>query len=197
MVNLTIEGDPANGNRRAGRTSPAQSEAQGGHSRMATPTTVKVSRTEVGYRIRIEGRGTLRESPAVREFARQVLDREPGALVIDLTACEYLDSTFLGCLVHLHRHDRSASSPRLLVAAQPHDCKRLLAPNCLDSLFQITEDCPCVIGEDLVLPPLESSRDDLGRHVLECHRRLVEVGGPNKAAMQGVVDRLAEELLPN
>lgn len=163
---------------------------------MTAPTTVRVGRTAIGYRIRIEGRGTLRESPAVREFARQVLDgeRERGAVVIDLTACEYLDSTFLGCLVHLHRHDRSASPPRLLVAARPQDCKRLLAPNCLDTLFHFTEDCPGVIGEDLVLPPLEPSRADLGRHVLECHRRLVEVGGPNKAAMQGVVDRLEGEL---
>jgi anti-anti-sigma regulatory factor len=161
---------------------------------MAAPTTVRVGRTQAGYRIRIEGRGTLRESPAVREFARQVLEGEPGKLVIDLTACEYLDSTFLGCLVHLHRHDESSRPPRLLVAAHPQDCKRLLAPNCLDTLFHLTEDCPDVIGEDVVLPPLESSRDDLGRHVLECHRRLAEVGGPNQAAMQGVVDQLSKEL---
>jgi anti-anti-sigma regulatory factor len=162
---------------------------------MAAPSTVKVGRTAHGYRIRIEGRGTLRESPAVREFARQILDGEPGALVIDLTGCEYLDSTFLGCLVHLHRHDGSVCPPRLQIAAQPEDCKRLLAPNGLDTLFHLTPDCPAVIGQDMVLPPMETSRDALGRHVLECHRRLAELGGPNQAALQSVVDQLDRELV--
>jgi len=162
---------------------------------MAAPSTVKVGRTRLGYRIRIEGRGTLRESPAVRAFARQVFEEEPASLVIDLTACDYLDSTFLGCLVHLLRYDGTTAAPRLLLAAHPQDCKRLLAPNCLDTLFKVTEDCPEVIGEDLELPPLTASRDDLGRHVLECHRRLVELGGPNRDAFQGVVDRLDQELV--
>jgi len=161
---------------------------------MSAPTAVRVGRTGLGYRIRIEGRGTLRESPAVREFVRQVLSSEPGEMMIDLRACEYLDSTFLGCLVHLQRQAGSESPPRLRVAAHPEDCKRLLAPNGLDSVFHLTRECPDVIGDDQLLPALTTSREDLGRHVLECHRRLVEHGGPNKAAFQDVVDRLAEEV---
>ena len=48
----------------------------------------------------------------MQAFALQVLD-EPGRprLDIDLTACEYLDSTFLGGLVILHRRFSRAGMP--------------------------------------------------------------------------------------
>ena len=50
----------------------------------------------------------MKVSPAVREFAEQALAAkrsgcEPLAIGFDLSACEYMDSTFLGCLVCLHR----------------------------------------------------------------------------------------------
>jgi hypothetical protein len=83
----------------------------------------------------------------------------------------------------------------LLLEAPPEARKRLLAPNCLDTLFHYLLDDPDVIGEDMILPTLSLSREDLGLHVLECHKRLVELGGPAQASFQGVVDRLAEELV--
>lgn len=161
---------------------------------MPVSATVRVGRTGSGYRIRVEGHGTMRESPAVHEFARQVLDGEPGALVMDLSACTYLDSTFLGNLVDLRRRYDLGHPPRFLLVAPPEVRKRLLAPNHLDSLFPFTERCPEVIGEDVELSPVTLGRDDLGLHVLETHRRLAEVEGPNQAAFREVVDRLSREL---
>ena len=51
---------------------------------MSPSSTARVSCTGSGYRIRIEGRGTLRESPAVHAFGRHVLDSEPGTLAVIL-----------------------------------------------------------------------------------------------------------------
>jgi len=60
----------------------------------------------------------MRESPAMRAFALQVLDEEGGpSLDIDLTTCEYLDSTFLGGLVGLFRRfEQSTISGRFAIA---------------------------------------------------------------------------------
>jgi anti-anti-sigma regulatory factor len=162
---------------------------------MTASSNTRVSRCPSGYCIRIEGRGTLRESPAVHAFVRHVLDGEPGTATIDLRDCDYLDSTFLGCLVDLHRRYAMHGPVRMLVAAPPERRQRLFAPNCLDELFCYGGDPPEIVGEELSLPSLTLERDDLGRHVLECHRRLVELGGPNRAALQGVVERLAHELV--
>jgi len=162
---------------------------------MSDLSTTKVARTRSGYRIRIEGRGTMRESPTVHAFASHVLDSEPGAVLIDLSACENLDSTFLGCLIDLHRRHGSQLPPRFQLVAPPEARKRLLESNGLDSLFHYLQEGPELIGEEVVLPTVSLSREALGLHVLECHRRLVELGGADQAAFQSIVDRLAHELV--
>src|SRR4051812_26393353 len=50
---------------------------------MSALSKTRVSRTPSGYYIRVEGRGTLRESPAVHAFAGHVLESEPGTVVLD------------------------------------------------------------------------------------------------------------------
>jgi len=162
---------------------------------LANFSTLKVNRTGAGYRIRIEGRGTLRESPTFHAFVKHVLESEPVAALVVLSGCDYLDSTFLGGLIDLHRRYGEATPPRLGLVANPDVRRRLLEPNCLDGLFHYVEDEPGGAVEDVELSPLSLDRDDLGHHVLECHRRLVELGGPARAAFQGVVDRLTEELV--
>ena len=162
---------------------------------MSTRSQTRVSRTCSGYCIRVEGRGTLRESPAIHALARHVLESEPGTVIFDLEVCAYLDSTFLGALVDLHRRYGVAEPGRFLVAAHPEARRRLFGPNCLEELFRYIERFPDEAGEEFELPAVELGRDDLGRHVLECHRRLAELAGPNQAAMQRIVERLAEELV--
>jgi anti-anti-sigma regulatory factor len=164
---------------------------------MSTHSVVKVGRTCTGYRVRIEGRGTMRESPAVQQFALKALEAEVPSLALDLSACDYLDSTFLGCLLGLYKRFGVGHSPRLLIAAPPETRQRLLTPSHLDALIQTSGECPDVIGDDLTIPPLVLASRDLGKHILECHRRLAEIDGPNQAAFSEVVDRLAEELVPS
>ena len=75
---------------------------------------LRIGRTNSGCVVRVEGRGTLRESPAIQEFALHFLEQEQerGVFVIDLAGCDYLDSTFLGFLVLLHgRYNRDGAAP--------------------------------------------------------------------------------------
>lgn len=161
---------------------------------MSSLSNVKVGRIRPGYRIRVEGRGTLRESPAVHEFADQALRDGASTLVVDLSACEYLDSTFLGCLVDLHRQHGTGEPPRLLIAASPAVRRQAFAANHLERLFRHIDVCPEVIGADQVIPPRTLEARDLGWHILECHRRLAEVEGPNQSAFGAVAEGLAREL---
>jgi hypothetical protein len=124
-----------------------------------------------------------------------VLDSEPGTLTLDLDACDYLDSTCLGALVDLHRRYGTADPARFVVAARAEARLKLFGPNCLETLFHYVDQAPEPLGEELELDVQALGREDLGRHVLECHRRLAELAGPNQAAMQDVVDRLEHELI--
>jgi anti-anti-sigma regulatory factor len=157
---------------------------------------LRVGRTASGFLVQVEGRGTLSESPALQEFAAQSLDGPsgPSTVVVDLSHCDYLDSTFLGCLVNLHRKYNRAWPHRFQVAASCDKRQKLLAPTHLNHVLDLTEVCP-----ELVTDVLEVSRPilpgtDLGRHVMECHRRLAELGGVRAAAFRTIAEQLAREL---
>jgi hypothetical protein len=77
----------------------------------------------------------------------------------------------------------------------PETKHRFLTANHVDALIKTTGDCPEFLGEYVTIPQPEPGSDDLGRHVLECHRLLAEVEGPNRAAFGEVADRLARELV--
>jgi anti-anti-sigma regulatory factor len=162
---------------------------------MSVPTVVKVGRTATGYRLRVEGRGTMWESPAVQQFAMRALEDQAALLAVDLSACDYLDSTFLGCLVVLHKRFGSAMPERLWIVAPPETCHRLLNPAHLDALLKTSDSSPDVTGEELTIPTVSIGMRELGEHIMECHRRLAEVVGRERDAFAEVADGLAAELV--
>jgi hypothetical protein len=138
----------------------------------------------------------MSESPALEELAARSLDGscEATTLAVDLSRCDYLDSTFLGCLVSLHRKYNRTLPHRFQVAASRDKCQKLLAPTRLNHLLDVTDVCPEPIADVLeVSHPILASAD-LGRHLLECHRRLAELGGSQAASFRSIADQLAREL---
>jgi len=159
------------------------------------PAEIKACRTAVGYMIRVEGRGTLRESPAVRDFASQCLGQQRAlTLSFDLSPCEYLDSTFLGCMVGLHRRTQDEPQLEMTVCADQDTRRRLLAATHLDKLFHCIETVPEPAGPWVPLAATELEKHEFGKHVLECHQRLSELECPSAAAFKTVADQLAREL---
>ncbi|MBW3600979.1 MAG: STAS domain-containing protein [Planctomycetes bacterium] len=165
---------------------------------------LEVFRTAEGCLIRVVGRGTMRESRVFHDYARRCLEavaedgvdpREP-LVVIDLSECERLDSTFLGCLVDLHKRFNRGGAAPFAVAAPPEVAAELLRCSRLDRLLPLCRETPTTAGDGAPLLT-ESAVDarDLGRHVMECHRRLAEQGGPMGEAFARVADQLERELM--
>jgi anti-anti-sigma regulatory factor len=160
-------------------------------------------RTATGHGVRVIGRGTLRESRVFQEYAWRCLDaaaktpaaESGGDLTLDLSQCERLDSTFLGCLVNLHKHFNREGGVRFAVAAPPNVRRSLLAGCRLDRLLPIRDQAPEALGEESLLDDQEQvDAWDLGRHVMECHRRLAEQNCPGSEAFARVADQLEKEL---
>ena len=161
---------------------------------MTTASTITVGRSPTGYWVKIVGRGTLRESPAVSAFVERMLSAPEGDLVVDLTACEYLDSTFLGCLIGLDRRFGHSRPPRFAIVVTPEGNRRILAPSHIDALLNLTGVVPLHVGEEIVLSEPELTGAELGHHVLEAHRNLAALGGRNEAVYRPIIERLAREL---
>jgi anti-anti-sigma factor len=162
----------------------------------AAVSMLRGGRTASGVLVQVEGHGTLNESPALREFAVQSLEAQFGTstLVIDLSNCDYLDSTFLGCLAGLHRMYNRAVPHRFVVAASYDKSQKLLGPTRLNQVLDVTDVYPEPIGETVELTGPLLFTADLGRHIMECHRLLAELGGSRAASFQSIADQLSLEL---
>src|SRR3954462_7442485 len=65
--------------------------------------------------IRVEGKGTFQNSPGLKEFSRQMMDRGRRDFVVDLANCPAMDSTFMGTLAGLALRLREAGNGQLWV----------------------------------------------------------------------------------
>jgi anti-anti-sigma factor len=157
---------------------------------MSQTCALKFARTDPGYRLRVEGRGTMRESRPAEAFVCEALAKDDVIVVIDLSDCEYLDSTFLGCLLGLHRQ----FAKRLQIAAPGERTKKLFGPTKLDIALHVTPEVPGVIGDYFAIAPEAINSRDMARHIMECHRRLAEIPGPQQTAFAAIAQQMSREL---
>jgi anti-anti-sigma regulatory factor len=143
-----------------------------------------------GLVLRLVGRGTMQESLAFRAAA---LSNGDGDVIFDASQCEYLDSTFLGCLIGVKKACEQTPNRRFLIRACNATRVRLFSTSSLDKYFDFIETCP----EPIELKPIDTGALDpttLGRHAMRCHEHLAERGGRDAAAFKSIADCLRKEL---
>jgi anti-anti-sigma regulatory factor len=151
-----------------------------------------IGRFANGFVVRVVGRGTMQESPAFCAAVSRALDS--GVVVFDANRCEYLDSTFLGCLIGLKKSCEHFLERRFLIAAAPAIRIKLFCTSSLDKYFDFVEVCPETEGQTTTVDVESPEREVLGRHVMRCHATLAEMGGREATAFKSVADGLAKQL---
>ena len=155
---------------------------------MAAQCELLVARSTTGYVVRIQGNGTSSDSPALVEFVRSHLDRLPEICIsVDLLGCDYLDSTFLGTMLTLHR---TWGESRFEVVADEAASVRLLQATKLHTVLRLVPQAPRSSGAFRSLESKPLTGTELGRHVMEAHRVLSEL--PSEAA--GAFERIATQI---
>ena len=81
-----------------------------------------------------------------------------------------------------------------MVAADQLTRDRLLAATGIDQFLDVIDVAPEALCEmrPVVLQSMETG--DMGRHVMECHQLLAELGGPDAKAFARIAEQLAREL---
>lgn len=150
-------------------------------------------RTDEGYVVRVQGRGTSAHSPALADFVLECFERDPReSVTVDLLGCEYLDSTFLGCLLKLQR---AGTSTRFQVVADDVVRQRLLAATQLDSYLTLVSDAPATASTFLRINPKHHSERELGQHIMEAHEALAEVPSDVASKFRQIAAQLKRELV--
>src|SRR5271156_4269908 len=91
---------------------------------------------DLGF-IKVVGRGSFQNSGCLKAFYQQLLKEGVGRFVVDLDACTYLDSTFLGILLGLGLKLKDNGNGRLhILNASPRNLE-LLKNLGLDQLIRI------------------------------------------------------------
>lgn len=160
---------------------------------MAVSPSCRIARSSDGYVVSLLGPGTLSTSHAFREFVRQSLDSGL-CVVVDLEACEYLDSTFMGCLIGLHKMSVRSGGNRFQIYAAEACRLRLLATSGLHQLLDFIEERPHTSDKFISLELTDLDERTLGRHVMDAHRMLSRLGGKDADKFRAIADRLEKEL---
>ncbi len=152
---------------------------------------IAICRTDSGYLVRVTPRGTVEQSLAVRDFVCRTMD-EGIHIVLDLSTCEYLDSTFLGSLVIMHQHgDESPGS--LNVYADEARRHQLFGACHLDAFLNFASARPRCTSGEVALQVANLGRADLCEHLIATHQKLADLGGPAAETFRRIANRLVSE----
>ena len=152
--------------------------------------------------IRCEGKGSFMNSPIMKSFGDERIAAGERLLVVDLSACTGMDSTFMGTLAGMAAR-LSAKDKGVLQIAEPGERnRRSLEDLGLDFLMEISPPAAVWRGK------VEAIRSELApyqqpgaigqaqrtRHVLEAHQTLSGVSEKNAREFAGVVEMLEEQV---
>lgn len=171
--------------------------------------------TNLGF-IKVVGRGSFQNSGCLKAFYQQLLKEGVGRFVVDLDACTYLDSTFLGILLGLGLKLKDGGNGRLHILNASARNLELLKNLGLDRLIYIegTDSGTAAraggngSGPDTTPIPLNGLRADTLEEVpcpvptraeaaptiLEAHENLMEFDPRNVPKFKDVVEFLREDL---
>ncbi len=164
---------------------------------METSKILVARSSNLGF-VKVVGRGSFQNSGCLKSFYQQLLKDHVNRFVIDLGACTYLDSTFLGILLGLGLKLRAAGDGLLdILNASPRNVE-LLKNLGLDRLINIAASPAVSNGtpeaklEELNCPI--PTKAEAGPTILEAHENLMQFDSRNIPKFKDVVEFLREDL---
>src|SRR5262245_27981229 len=147
--------------------------------------------------VRVRGRAQAHQCPAFRRFAEEVFSGRAHRLQVDLSECEYFDSTFLGTLLHLRKTPGQDGGSMLTLVAPSEQCLQILGRMGAKSLFRIDNGCSANDDSQWNLLPEEQPGQcglDFKKNVVQAHQELAQVPGPMQDQYKMIAEMAAEDL---
>jgi anti-sigma B factor antagonist len=163
---------------------------------VSLPASILVGVTGKAVCVKVRGKGSFQNSPALKEFAREMFERGHRAFVIDLSDCPVMDSTFMGTLAGLALRLRESGNGSLLVCNVNERNADLLRNLGLNNLFTVESkaDVADQTGTESSLSNDNLSRLDHAACMIEAHEALVDADPENLARFKDVLEYLKQDL---
>ena len=154
--------------------------------------------------IRVEGKGSFKNSAELKEFASVAIDKGAKELVIDLENCPVMDSTFMGTLVGITRNLDKIDNTSIDVINANSRNEQLLVSLGIDKLLNLDlenrthqefrNDISEYIQNGHYLEHEELDTIKGAVHTLEAHQELTKADKSNVPRFKDVIHYLEEEL---
>jgi anti-anti-sigma regulatory factor len=147
--------------------------------------------------IRVVGRANFALSVDFQKLLHYLQNSGHPDPLLDLSACELMDSTFLGMLAHEARDviaRRDQPAPGLNLLNPRPGVRQVMEDLGVAPLFRFVEQADCPAGFEAAPASSPASRTELARLSLEAHEELMALNPANVAKFQDVACFLAEEL---
>ena len=163
---------------------------------MNPPATVSVACFKHEIWIRVEGRGSFQSSGGLRQFVQAMIRRGHRDFVIDLGACEHMDSTFMGTLTGISQQLRELGQGSLRTLNVSSRNVSLLENLGLNLLFGVEEagpvpKTPADPSVKLLPLPLPEGQDQ--ELILDAHEALAATSAENRERFRDVLDYLQKD----
>ncbi len=140
---------------------------------------IETSRCGEEVWIRICGRATFQMAPTLRDFVTHLDGEAVTDIRIDLSGCDWLDSTFSGTLVGLTLQSQPCDHPPIHLNSPSESCLCNLRQMRLDKLFQI-ESLPLpASGEWQPLAAVSVGKESLSKVIVQAHEDLASADPHN------------------
>ncbi len=153
--------------------------------------------------IRIEGRGSFKISPSMKQFIHQVIQSNSAhRILIDMSDCIGMDSTFMGVLAGLAYHVKDKPDITFKLINLSNKNQKLLITLGVDrvvdySLSSTGEEQKLVEGQEGERQTLESDfsdKLDAAKTTLEAHKTLADINPENYDKFKSVLELLQNDV---
>jgi len=143
--------------------------------------------------IKAQGHITANSCPELknRVFSRLEARLAPANIVVDLEACEYMDSTFMGLLVGFNKRFLRVAEKPITILRSNETCLRLLKTIGVTRLVQLSDDPVHFAGS---LQDLSAAARPEARMLLDAHEDLMELSDENQRRFAGLHKVLSKSL---
>ena len=147
-----------------------------------------------GLFVRAQGHITAAISSGVREmiFERLSFPPPPKLLAVDLQACEYMDSTFMGLLVGFHKRFKALTGTPLTILRPTQECLKLLSGlGILKLMTLVVDNTP---PSPATWEPISKMQKPTPEIILRAHKNLSELSSENAKAFGALQSVLEEQI---
>ena len=163
-------------------------------------TAAYIDRTAV---IRVEGRGSFKISPPMKQFIHQVINtKSADRILIEMSKCSGMDSTFMGVVAGIACYIKSKPAVSFKLINLSEKNKKLLVTLGVDRVVEYSMSA--LAEEQAILNQLnDSSRTleadmsdklDAAKTTLEAHETLVDINPDNLRKFKSVLEYLTDDV---